>query len=172
MIQETKFSPCRKYRYTLWREWQPEFRFASITEDPDATKDGFVMFIGLNPSTADEIQDDPTIRRCVDFAKSWGYTSMCMTNLFAYRATMPEEMKLQIEPIGAENDGTVKRLAREACLIVAAWGTHGKHMDRQERVKHWFASQNIQMHHLGLNSDGTPKHPLYLRKTTEPLTWN
>lgn len=69
------FSPCGRYRYTLWREW--------------IGGEGFVQFIGLNPSTATDTEDDPTIRRCINYAKSWGYGGMCMTNLFAYRATLP-----------------------------------------------------------------------------------
>ena len=75
------FSECRKYRYTLWRRW--DGLFAS----------GYAMFIGLNPSTADETNDDPTIRRCIGYARDWGYGGLCMTNLFAFRATLPKNMK-------------------------------------------------------------------------------
>ena len=100
------FSVCRKYRYALWRSW-------------DESKP-YVMIIGLNPSTADETKDDPTITRCINFAKSWGYGGVCVTNLFAYRATVPSDMKASNEPIGTENDAWLYKLAREAAIIVAA----------------------------------------------------
>ena len=76
---DAKFSACRKYRYALWRNW-------------DGSKP-YAMIIGLNPSTADENENDPTITRCINFAKSWGYGGVCVTNLFAYCATVPSDMK-------------------------------------------------------------------------------
>jgi hypothetical protein len=87
---DAKFSACRKYRYALWRTW-------------DESKPN-VMIIGLNPSTADENENDPTITRCINFAKSWGYGGVCVTNLFAYCATVPSDMKESNDPIGSEND--------------------------------------------------------------------
>ena len=90
MKTDAKLSECRKYRYALWRTW-------------DETKP-HVMIIGLNPSTADETKDDPTITRCINFAKSWGYGGVCMANLFAYRATEPTVMKGSTDPVGTEND--------------------------------------------------------------------
>jgi hypothetical protein len=78
------------------------------------------MFVGLNPSTADEGGDDPTIRRCVGFARDWGYSGLCMTNLFAFRATQPKDMLAQADPVGPNNDETLTRLAKEAKVIVAA----------------------------------------------------
>ena len=84
------FSGCRTYRYTLWRSW-------------DRDK-GDVMFIGLNPSTADETLNDPTVRRCINYAKSWGYGGIYMANMFAFRATDPKEMKQAKDPIGYRND--------------------------------------------------------------------
>jgi hypothetical protein len=83
------------------------------------------MFIGLNPSTADETIDDPTIRRCVIFAKDWGYGALCMTNLFAFRATDPAIMKAHPEPVGESNDGTLEELALSTVVVVAAWGVGG-----------------------------------------------
>ena len=90
MKTDAKFSACRKYRYALWRTW-------------DESKPN-VMIIGLNPSTADENENDPTITRCINFAKSWGYGGVCVTNLFAYCATVPSDMKASNDPIGSEND--------------------------------------------------------------------
>lgn len=89
------FSPCRKYRYSLWREWDAT---------AETKHEGYAMIVGLNPSTADEIHDDPTIRKCINFAQAWGYRALCMTNLFAYRATKPNVMRAAAEPVGPEND--------------------------------------------------------------------
>lgn len=98
MKKTAKLSDCRTYRYELWRTWDESKPYA--------------MFIGLNPSTADETEDDPTIRRCINFAKTWGYGGLCMTNLFAYRATQPEDMKRASDPIGNKNDETLILLAK------------------------------------------------------------
>jgi hypothetical protein len=103
-----KFSGCRAYRYALWRTW-------------DISKP-YALFIGLNPSTADEVEDDPTLRRCIDFSKSWGYGGVYMANLFAYCATQPEVMKKAVAPIGPENDAWITQLASTAGVVIAAWG--------------------------------------------------
>lgn len=162
MNRETIFSPDRLYRYTLWREWSDDL-FAN------RTKEGFVQFIGLNPSTADENKDDPTIRRCRDFAKRWGFLSMCMTNLFAFRATLPSDMKNHTAPTGWMNDDWILKIAKEASLTICAWGKDGSHMQRDKEVIEFLKTDKIKLFHLGLNGDGTPKHPLYLKKTTEPI---
>lgn len=162
--RETIFSPCRKYRYTLWRAWADDlFR--------NRTQAGFVMFIGLNPSTADETLDDPTIRRCMDFTKRWGYLTLCMTNLFAWRATDHKMMKSAPFPVGETyyNDLYLFEMAAAASLIICAWGLDGKHLGRAEFVQaRLMAVAGEKLHHLGLNDDGTPKHPLYLKATTLP----
>ena len=80
------------------------------------------MFVGLNPSTADETNDDPTIRRCISFAQAWGYEGLCMTNLFAFRATEPSDMMKSPDPVGPENDQALINLAESAGVVVAAWG--------------------------------------------------
>jgi len=149
--RDTIFSPCRTYRYTLWREW--------------IGGEGYAMFVGLNPSTADETQDDPTIRRCISFAKAWGYAGMCMTNLFAYRATDPEDMKAVDDPVGPENDANLMDVARGAGVIVAAWGVHGTHKGRNSAVLAILPA----LHCMALTKDGHPGHPLYLRKTLTPV---
>ena len=144
------FSPCRLYRYDLWRRW---------SDKP------YCMFIGLNPSTADETQDDPTVRRCINYAKDWGYGGLVMTNIFAYRATLPKDMKAQNEPIGLENDKYLKKLAKNAGIVVAAGGKDGSHLDRGKRV-----TELIQpLHCLKKNNDGSPAHPLYLRGDLIPF---
>lgn len=171
--RETIFSECRKHRYTLWRE----FYSARAAQPPLLPVEGnrahnFVQIIGLNPSTADEKLDDPTIRRCIDYAKRWGFGALCMTNLFSFRATDPKEMIAYEEPIefAYENAKQVERIAEGAGLIVCAWGHHGAHMRRAEKyLKHLGKVRKFALHHLGLNVDGSPKHPLYLKKTIQPI---
>lgn len=168
MNRETIFSPCRRYRYTLWREWDVQSEFAPKIPPRDAIRrairepDSYVQFIGLNPSTADETQDDPTVRRCVGFAKRWGYGAMCMTNLFAFRATDPEDMKREARPIDVdcENDVALVRVGAAASLVVACWGTHGSWLNRGRHVSVLFHGR---LQCFGRNADGSPKHPLYLR---------
>lgn len=151
MAKQTVFSPCRTYRYALWREW--------------IGGEGYAMFIGLNPSTADETKDDPTIRRCITFAKAWGYAGLCMTNLFAYRATLPRVMMASTDPVGPDNDAHLLELAADAGVIVAAWGTNGTHRARDAEVRKMLPA----MHCLALTKDGHPGHPLYLPKTLTPV---
>ncbi len=145
---ETVFSPDRKYRYTLWRQWGDDPTF-------------FVNFIGLNPSTADETKDDPTIRKCRGFARQWGYDAMCMTNLFAFRATDPRQLKLAGSPIGLGNDHYLLKAAREARLIVAAWGNHGRLMNQDFRVGAALLGA-ASLKCFKQNKDGSPAHPLYI----------
>ena len=120
MYKDAKLSDCRKYRYALWRIWDSEKPYA--------------LFIGLNPSTADETKDDPTICKCINYAKDWGYGGLCMANLFAFRATYPSDMKEVQDPIGPENDAWLKRLAKDAGVIVGAWGNDGVFCERSKIV--------------------------------------
>ena len=113
MIKNAIFSPCRRYRYALWRTW-------------DQNKPS-VLFIGLNPSTADETNDDPTLTRCINYAKYWGYGSVCIANIFAYRATKPKELFARKRIIGKENNHWLFKLAIDADLVIAAWGNHGQY---------------------------------------------
>lgn len=122
------------------------------------------MFIGLNPSTADEINNDPTVTRCIKYAHRWGYGGLVMTNIFAYRATEPTDMKRMSDPIGPDNNVWLTRIADEAGIIVAAWGNHGQHMNRSAWVKAHIPS----LHCLKQNASGEPAHPLYLRADLEP----
>jgi hypothetical protein len=145
--REAKFSPCRTYRYSLDIVW-------------DASKP-LAGFIGLNPSTADEIDDDNTIRRCRGFAESWGCGGLRMLNLFAFRATDPKVMKVQRDPVGPDNDLCLG-LAPVNGPRVACWGTHGLHLGRGKYVRD--VIDELQC--FGRNRDGSPKHPLYLRTET------
>lgn len=146
------FSPCRQYRYSLWRRWKPGAPYA--------------LFIGLNPSTADETLDDPTIRRCKRFSRDWGYGAYVMANIFAYRATDPKEMKAQREPIGIDNNVVLQDLARGAGIIVCAWGTHGAYRDRGLQVIRLLDAHELYC--LGRTKEGHPKHPLYIRADKQP----
>ena len=157
MEKGAEFSPCRTWRYVLWRKWDWQ---------------GFgnqVMFVGLNPSTADESLDDPTIRRCVAFAKAWGYGGLLMMNVFAYRATNPKDMKKAVDPIGPGNDEAFCFRRSQVGLIVAAWGTHCP-IEREIAVCRWIGKP---IHCLGRTINGRPKHPLYLRADTKlELFWS
>lgn len=124
----------------------------------------YAMFIGLNPSTADEVNNDPTVTRCINFSKAWGYGAFCMTNIFAYRATDPKVMKAQPEPVGPDNDKWLVEIAREAGIVIAAWGVHGEHLNRGKEV----VDLLDEIHCLGRTKKGYPKHPLYLAKTSIP----
>lgn len=141
------FSHCRRYRYVLSRTWN--------TELPK------VLFIALNPSTADETQDDPTVRRCVGFARSWGFGCLVIANLFAFRSTDPKRLIEVSDPVGPRNDLWLKRLSAEADMTVVAWGVHG---DLGNRA-HLVLSKLTKTHHLGLSKDGYP----YLPRTTRPF---
>ncbi|MES2737248.1 MAG: DUF1643 domain-containing protein [Verrucomicrobiota bacterium] len=147
-------SSCRLYRYELWRRW-------------DASKP-HVLFIGLNPSTADETTDDPTIRKCVTYAKTWGYGALCMANLFAWRATDPDEMKIVSDPIGPENDATLVRLSKEAPLTVVAWGNHGTHLSRSASVLGMLGN----VHCLHRTKEDQPGHPLFLSANLAPVLFS
>lgn len=146
-------SACRSYRYALSRIWDVSQPYA--------------LFIGLNPSTADETKDDPTIRRCIGFAKSWGYGGLVMANLFAWRATQPADMKKQDRPSGEENDAWLAELASHAGVVVAAWGNDGTFRQRSSQVRELLPN----LHYLKLNGTGEPAHPLYLKRTLTPVIW-
>ncbi len=147
-----EFSPCRLYRYSLWRLWD------------DRPK---VAFIGLNPSTADETADDPTIRRCIGYASDWGYGGLYMLNLFAFRATDPKDMKAASDPVGPDNNLALTGHALTCAKTIAAWGNDGLYRARSAAVR----AMLPRLYCLGLNANGEPKHPLYLAKNLRPVLW-
>ncbi len=149
-----EFSVCKKYRYALWRVW-------------DSNKPS-VMFIGLNPSTADDVNNDPTVTRCINFARNWGYGGLCMANIFAYRETKRHIMKEQNDPIGPDNDKWLKKLAAESDLVVAAWGNDGAHLNRSKAVTNLIEN----LHCISLNKTGEPSHPLYLNSSLKAVPIN
>ena len=158
-VGRTEFSACRRYRYTLWREWTDDL-FVNRSQP-------YLMVIGLNPSTADETLDDPTILRCKDFAKRWGFQALCMTNLFAWRDTDPDKMKLVADPVGPMNDHWLRQCAIGAGMVLAACGKHGSHRGRAAEIEKMIWCGGLKC--LGTNNDGSPKHPLYVAGATLPV---
>jgi hypothetical protein len=151
------FSSCRRWRYLLWRRW-------------DAGRPA-ANFLMLNPSTADERQLDPSCTRARVYAERWGFGALIVTNLFGWRATDPEAMKAVRDPVGRGNDAAILRAAREAKLVVCAWGNHGAHLGRSFRVLAALRKEGIPLNYLRLNSSGEPAHPLYLPGSLRPLSW-
>lgn len=148
-----KFSECRKYRYALWRLW--DFNKPSI------------MFIGLNPSTANENDDDPTIRRVIRFAKDWGYGGIYMANLFAFVSAYPKDLLSCDDPVAA-NDMHLMRFSELCKDVLFGWGNFSEATDRAKIVAPWFPDALC----LGKNKNGTPKHPLYIAASTKPFPYN
>lgn len=144
-----------KYRYWLQRSW-------GTTSRPR-------VWIMLNPSTADADNDDPTIRRCIDFTVRDGNCSLIVVNLFAFRATEPKEMKKAADPVGPTNDMFIRQVCQTAGDIVLAWGNHGKFRKRDTEILSLLKHNNYApVYCLGRNVNGSPKHPLYV-KTDTPL---
>lgn len=149
-------SPDRVYRYVLTREW-------------DYLGLGTLNVIGLNPSTADETQDDPTIRRCIGYAKRWRFGRLVMTNLFALRSTYPAALYEAPDPVGPENDTHLIEEAGKATEVLCAWGAHGEIQGRGSYVARLLKRGRLNV--FGFTQNGQPKHPLYLRSTAEPNPW-
>jgi len=157
-VKMASFSKDRVYRYALWRSWYP------VT----VTLNNYVNFIMLNPSTADESTDDATIRKCIKFAKSWGYYGLIVTNLFAYRSTDRKVLRQVADPIGPENDSHILWAAREASRVIAAWSQDGDLFARSA----WTRSMLTRpLHYLRMGKKGEPYHPLYLPDNSQPILW-
>ena len=152
-----RFSRCRRWRYLLWRCW-------------DASRPA-ANFLMLNPSTADELRLDPSCTRARNYAASWGFGSVLITNLFGWRATDPEEMKAARDPVGPGNDRAILEAARRSALVVCAWGNHGGHLQRSFQVKSRLFSSGVKLSYLKLNGSGEPAHPLYLSGRLEAKAW-
>lgn len=155
-----------RYRYRLWREWRDimtpreHWRWLGAKDGAghELGEPKAVLFIMLNPSTADGDVDDPTIRKCVGFAKALCYDRLEVVNLFAHRATKPQDMKHSDDPVGHENQGYVEDAADRAGKIICAWGTHGGHINQDETMLGWLAGRTCWA--LGTTKDGFPLHPL------------
>ncbi|MDX2244134.1 MAG: DUF1643 domain-containing protein [Leptolyngbyaceae cyanobacterium bins.302] len=147
------FDATRCYRYLLWREW-----------NVDLPKVGFVM---LNPNRADATLDDPTIRRCIRFARSWGYGGLEVVNLFAYCTAHPKNLRHVTDPIGADNDRIVQTLGQRVDQIVLAWGNWGTLHQRNQVVLKLLGCHSLAC--FGLTKQGQPCHPLYLKASLQPI---
>lgn len=150
------YSPCETYRYALTRQWGGG---------------GRLLFVLLNPSTATEAQNDPTVERCERRARALGYGAFRVTNIFALRETNPHKMRAAPRPIGPENDATLLHAVAWADTIVAGWGAHGAHMDRGAQVAALLGQSGRAVNHLGLTKAGHPRHPLYIAYHQQPQLW-
>lgn len=161
MRRTAEISPCGRYRYKLGRQW--------CDGRPPA------VFVMLNPSTADHEIDDPTIRRCIDFAWRWNYGGLVVVNLFAVRATEPVDLYNAKDPVGPENHTHVQQVLEDAALhgtrVVCGWGTHGDYMGQDLTVLGWIEREACEAVALGVTRDGHPRHPLYIRATAERIPY-
>jgi len=156
MEKSAIISDCKQYRYRLERTW-------------DKTKPK-VLFLMLNPSTADSFIDDPTIRRCIGFARSWNYGGILVGNLFAFRATDPKTLLNIYDPIGEDNQKHLKEMYNEAEIIITAWGNSGIVEKTFKKFKDYKPLEGAkELYYLELSKTGTPKHPLYLKKDLKPI---
>ena len=153
------YSDCEAYRYLLTRVWNPDGQRA--------------LFVMLNPSTATETQNDPTVERCERRARALGFGAFRVTNIFAFRATDPRVMRAQPDPVGPANDAAIAQSAAEwADRIICAWGTHGAWLDRGRHVETLLRTTDHPLYTLGLTQDGHPKHPLYIGYDVQPRLWS
>jgi hypothetical protein len=146
---EAVFSADGTYRYLLVRRW--------------ATGPPTMTFLMLNPSTATAAADDPTIRRCIGFARREGCSALAVVNLFGLRATDPRELSGHADPVGPANDRLIWETCEPGRLVVAAWGVFGRLAGRAETVTGLLAERGVDLMCLGVTKNGAPRHPLYVR---------
>jgi hypothetical protein len=163
-VMSATFSGDNRYRYTLMRRWA----------ERGASGDG-ALWVMLNPSTAGAAEDDPTIRRCIGFSKGFGFRSLTVVNLFAFRATRPRDLWAQEDPVGPDNDPTIALAAREAQTIILAWGASLNATERGRAVvdilrANAFYTQRLVC--LGRTKQGGPRHPLYVKSDTKLETFH
>ena len=145
-----EFSECGSYRYALWRSWDNAL--------PS------VMFVSLNPSIADDQREDPTLIRCINFARAWGFGGILIGNLFAGISTDPKNIRYMSDPVGKDNDSWLQKMAEIAEIKIAAWGNHGHYRGRDSKILQMMAP----MFCIKENTSGQPAHPLYLRGCLQP----
>jgi hypothetical protein len=156
-VATATFDATRTYRYRLSRTW-----------DPSGPTVAFVM---LNPSTADADVLDPTVRRCVGFALAWGFGSLEVVNLFAFRATDPRDLVRADAPVGPANDRAILDATSTADRVVVAWGARGVHQGRAADVVGLLDTAPVRPLSLGTTRDGHPRHPLYVPADCRPSAW-
>lgn len=153
-----RLSECGRYRYDLIRRWREDGLLAN--------------FIMLNPSTADANMNDPTIERCIRRVQHFDMAGLVVTNLFALRATDPQALRHEDDPVGPDNDGWLQYHAQMAGMVICAWGNHGALNGRAAAVVyHLLAHCGIDLYCLTQTGAGEPGHPLYLPYETEPALW-
>jgi len=160
------FSPDEVHRYTLWRRLAD-----NLATNPDAPP---ILFVLLNPSTATHEVSDPTVTRCINYAKLWGHGRITVVNIFAVRETDPRNMKAASDPIGPENDRYIRQEAEAVASakggrIICAWGAHGEFLGRGRQMTELLQGIDIPLHCLALTKAGHPKHPLYLKASLKPM---
>jgi hypothetical protein len=158
MTNACVFSADRRHRYSLIHRWDD-----LITPESGRS----IAWICLNPSTADENQLDPTLRRIRGFSAAWGYTHFVMLNAFAFRATDPADMKVADDPVGPDNDRWIRHWAERAERVILGWGEHGAHLDRHKQIIALLDPAKTCC--LARNASGQPKHPLYVGAAALPL---
>ncbi|MDJ0627807.1 MAG: DUF1643 domain-containing protein [Rhodobacter sp.] len=151
------YSDCERYRYALTRVWDPAGKR--------------VMFVMLNPSTATELQNDPTVERCERRARALGFGAFRVTNIFAWRETDPKHLRAAAEPVGPANDAALHDGSAWADGIICGWGAHGGHLDRGRQVEALLRGASAPLYHLGLTKHGQPRHPLYIGYAVAPKLW-
>jgi hypothetical protein len=150
------YSPCGVYRYRLERVWAPGALLACVM---------------LNPSTATEERNDPTIERCERRARALGFGGLSVVNLFAFRATYPADLRRAADPVGPGNVAALQEVALAAGLVLCGWGTHGDLLGQGRLVAENMRGQGVALHHLGLTKGGQPRHPLYVGYGVAPQLW-
>lgn len=173
--KDAGLSACRTWRWWLSRTWTTTV--SAIDGGPAfglKTASNPLVCIGLNPSTADEKEDDPTIRRVIGFAQAWGHDGLLMLNLFAYRATDPRDLfaaQRRCDVVGERNDEAIRANARGR-RVLCAWGATGRLMNRDLQVMRILKDVEAETVCLGTNKNRTPKHPLYLSASTKPIPFS
>lgn len=159
MTSGANISDCGTYRYSLWRYFK--------------TGEGQATFVMLNPSTADAEENDPTIRRCMDYAARWGFQRLEVVNLFAQRTTDPGKLWQSREAVGPNNDLHIGIALRRSQLVVCAWGVPQSSfvLLRGRYVFEIIVECRRRPHYLKLTKEGFPGHPLYLPKSLKPFHW-
>ncbi|MEO0375451.1 MAG: DUF1643 domain-containing protein [Cyanobacteria bacterium P01_A01_bin.17] len=147
------FDDSGAYRYRLWRRWD--------------ARGSLITLVMLNPSRADAQTNDPTIRRCIRFAQSWGYGALEVVNLFGYCTAEPKELRQVEDPVGGGCDRILIESARAAQMVLLAWGNHGQYQNRGKVAVKLLAEVG-SLHCLGLTQKGEPRHPLYLKRDVQP----
>lgn len=150
------YSDCGAYRYRLERFWAPG---------------GMLAYIMLNPSTATERHNDPTIERCERRARALGFGGLAVVNLFGFRATYPADLRRAVDPVGPENPAILLETARSADLVLCGWGAHGDLRQQGAEMAGQLRRAGVALHHLGLTKGGQPRHPLYVGYAVLPQPW-